>query len=366
MKSAQIGKYIYSTKPIGKGAYSKVYKGFDSETDEIIAIKIVDRSHIKPDAHKRIKSEVRILEQIEHKNIIHLIDFINDEDYYYLILEYCAGGDLSNFIKSEGRLNEERAKGYMSQIVDALRYLKRLNIVHRDLKPQNILLTADKQTIKLTDFNFARELEETDLSQTVCGSPLYMAPEILENKEYSTKADMWSIGMVLYEMVYGHSPYFDCYSMIDLMNKIKSRPIKYTNRVSQDCNELLERMLTIDSERRLSWEELFQHSWLNLEEPSYLPTQPEQIWESITLSTVAKTKPLEINKARVIDDYIPLCITPPEATRSDVSYKFHNKRGSIVNSQKFEPSSAPEAKTIGDHFWSYMSGSVNILSLIHI
>lgn len=361
MKSAQIGKYIYSTKPIGKGAYSKVYKGFNSETDEIIALKIVDKGHVKPDAFKRIKAEVRILEQLTHPNIIKLLEFHEDEDYFYLILEYCAGGDLSNYIRSEGKIDEDRAKKYMRQIVESLRYLKRLNIVHRDLKPQNILLSADKHTIKLTDFNFARELYENDLSQTICGSPLYMAPEIIEKHQYTTKADMWSIGMILYEMVYGMSPYSDSHSMIDLLHKVKTRPVKYTNRVSQDCNDFIAEMLDLNVETRLDWEALFKHPWLDLEEPNYLATEPEHIWESITLSTVAKSKPMEIGKARVVDDYIPICITPPEATRSDMSYKFHNKRGSIVHSGKFEPSSAPEAKTLGDHLWSYMSGSVNII-----
>ncbi|KKK56471.1 hypothetical protein LCGC14_3064180, partial [marine sediment metagenome] len=192
-RSAQVGKYIYSTKAIGKGSFSKVYKGFDTETDEIIALKVIDKFHMKPELVIRLHDEIALLTQLQHPHIAELKEFLEDDDNFYLVLEYCAGGDLAYRIK-KGRIPEDTAREYMKQLTIVLRYLKSKNIIHRDLKPQNILLTADQQTIKVTDFNFARELYENDLAQTLCGSPLYMAPEIIERQEYTVKSDLWSVG----------------------------------------------------------------------------------------------------------------------------------------------------------------------------
>lgn len=200
--SSQIDKYVYSTKPIGKGAFSKVYKGFDIETDEIIAIKIIEKFQLKQELIERLKNEVLLVLNLKNDNIVEYKDFLEDSENFYLVLEYCNGGDLSNLIK-KGKIPEIQVKAYMKQLSNAFKYLINKNIVHRDIKPQNLLLSNEQQIIKMTDFNFARELNDNDLSKTFCGTPLYMAPEIILKCDYSTKADLWSLGLVMYEMVYG-------------------------------------------------------------------------------------------------------------------------------------------------------------------
>jgi serine/threonine-protein kinase ULK2 len=360
-KSAQIDKYIYSTKPIGKGAFSRVYKGLNVENDQVIAIKVIDKIQLKQDLVKRLHDEINLLMYLDHDNIIEYIDFLEDEDNFYVILEYCAGGDLSNKIK-KGCLSEEQAKYYMQQLISALKYLKTKNLVHRDLKPQNILLSADYKTIKLTDFNFARELFENELAQTLCGSPLYMAPEIIQKNDYTSKSDLWSVGLILYEMVYGINPYIDAVNTVDLLDKINKRVIKYSHKVSKECNLLIKSLLQKDPDKRLSWEDLFLDEWLQTDELNLL-TKEENLWESVNLSTIsARNITTNIKSIKIMDNYIPIGISPPKFTQSEpISIKLKQSTSKIISSPNSAPNSAPDTKTVTDHLWSYMSNSVNII-----
>jgi len=374
MKSAQVGKYIYSTKIIGKGSFSRVYKGLDTETDLIIALKIIDKTNLKEEIIKRLHDEIKLLTKLHHEGIAELKEFLQDEDHFYLILEYCAGGDLSNLIK-KGRIPENIACNYMKQMANALLYLKTRNIVHRDLKPQNILLSEDLKCLKLTDFNFARELYDNDLAQTLCGSPLYMAPEIIEKHEYTVKSDLWSVGMILYEMVYGKSPYWDAYNIMDLLEKIKKRPIPFTNIVSPDCNELLKGLLQVNPAERCTWSQFFNHDWLCMDEPKYISPEQEELWESVSLSVITpnymNSNPRQIAGSNprfhvdLVDNYVPLGITPPKYTQSEpiriVNTDTNEKKIHNYMTSRFRANSVPETHTMTDNLWSYMTSSVGIL-----
>jgi serine/threonine-protein kinase ULK2 len=365
-KSAQISKYVYSTKPIGKGSFSKVYKGFDIVTDEIIALKIIDKIQLKPELEQRLADEIELLTQLSHPNIVQLRDHTQDEDYFYLILEYLAGGDLSARIK-KGRIPEQVVRVYMKQLADALQYLKARNIIHRDLKPQNILLTPDQKTIKLTDFNFARELFENDMAQTLCGSPLYMAPEIIENQEYTVKSDLWSVGLILYEMAYGNNPYFDAFNIVDLLQKINSRPIVYSDLVSEQCNDLIQGLLQPDPNDRIGWKEFFTNDWLQIDEPTFVENVQDNMWESISLSKIgsSRSKPMNISSRKfevdIVDNYVPFGVTPPKYTRSDPVNVVHIGSPPGGGSRVFRPSSVPESRGVVDNIWSYMTSSATII-----
>ena len=226
--------YLHSSKKIGRGAFSKVYKGFDLNTDEPVAVKSIEKDSIVEKLQKRLKLEIKLHSELSHNNIIKLYDFIEDSEYYYLILEYCENGDLHKLIK-RGRLDENISKNYTKQLVNGLKYLRTKNIVHRDLKPHNILLSDNCRVVKITDFNFARELWDRQLAETLCGSPLYMAPEIIKTNQYTNKSDLWSVGMIIYEMVHGCTPYDDAINPMDLLHKIKRRKIEYSKRLSYNC-----------------------------------------------------------------------------------------------------------------------------------
>lgn len=256
------GKWIYTKNSIGKGAYSTVYKGYDTENDTVVAIKIINKSGLKPKIIELIKNEVKLLEKLSHPGIITLKGNSETLDRFYFVYDYCAGGDLAGVLKEIDKLSETQAQKYTIQLATALGYLKTKNIVHRDLKPGNLLLSADRQIIKIADFNFARILEDNNLAETLCGSPLYMAPEILGNKNYTTSSDLWSIGIILYEMVYGTTPYHSAQNILQLAKMIEEEPIIFTDNVSTECNDLLSQLLQKNPGERISWNGFFSHGWV--------------------------------------------------------------------------------------------------------
>lgn len=361
-RCAEIGKYVYSTKPIGKGAYSKVYKGFNTDTDELIAIKIIEKHNMNADLIQRIYDEISLVSKLEHPHVARLRESLEDDNRFYMILEYCSGGDLSQLIK-HGKIDENDARRYMQQLVDALQYLKRINIAHRDLKPHNLLLSGDYKTLKLTDFNFAREMIETDLSQTVCGSPLYMAPEILEKRLYTNKSDLWSVGIILYEMVYARNPFSDAQNIVDLMHKLKIRQIEYSAVVSSECNDLLEKLLRINPELRIDWGAFFDHPWLQFNE-TMAHSNSDIYTDLLDDSPVKPTQlspPCNMFTMDIVDDYVPFGVTPPQYAKSEpveiyrtkAPERYFNSPGGVVG--------MPSSKNIFDNIWSYMTASATFL-----
>jgi len=259
--TSRIEDYIYFNKKIGKGSFSRVYKGYKvGLPDKLYAIK---KMEYDPD-NQRLKQEIEVMKNISHSNIVKLYDVIYQEDSMYLILEYCKNGDLSKYLKNRP-LKEEYAQKYLKQMVSALKYLISKNIIHRDLKPHNILVT-DNYELKISDFGFARYFESNTLVDTLCGSPLYMAPEIMKNKNYTIKSDLWSVGIILYEMLTGFPPY-KVKTIYNLIKSIDQNKINLPTHItiSNECNDLLFKLLVKEPEDRINWEDFFNHHWLSLE-----------------------------------------------------------------------------------------------------
>ncbi|XP_044789246.2 serine/threonine-protein kinase ULK3 isoform X3 [Bubalus bubalis] len=191
-----------------------------------------------------------------------------DSDNIYLIMEFCAGGDLSRFIHTRRILPEKVARVFMQQLASALQFLHERNISHLDLKPQNILLSSlEKPHLKLADFGFAQHMSPRDEKHVLRGSPLYMAPEMVCQRQYDARVDLWSVGVILYEALFGQPP-FASRSFSELEEKIRSnRVIELPLRpqLSQDCRDLLQRLLERDPSRRISFQDFFSHPWVDLE-----------------------------------------------------------------------------------------------------
>ncbi|KAL4227286.1 Serine/threonine-protein kinase ulk3 [Mactra antiquata] len=214
-----------------------------------------------------------------------------DDTYIYLIMEYCSGGDLSHFIRSKRTLPEHIVRKFLRQIVSAMSFLREHKVAHMDLKPQNILCTSSTDpTLKIADFGFAKHMYHGDKLHALRGSPLYMAPEIICKGRYDARVDLWSIGVILYECLFGRAPYASK-SFKELEEKIwDPKPIElpYGVEVSDHCRALLLGLLKRNPDQRMSFEEFFEHPFLDLKHaPSAesLPKATRLVKEAVEADT---------------------------------------------------------------------------------
>lgn len=255
-----LGNYILLNKSIGRGAFSKIYAGYTLFSNKSVAIKRIKSYKYKKNT-KLIDREIEIMKTLTNPNIIRLFDVIRDKNTMFIVMEMCENGDFAKFLNNRP-LKEKHAHRFLHQITNGLKYLHEHKIIHRDLKPHNILITKNF-ILKISDFGLAKILDD-DMSETICGSPLYMAPEILTYKPYDNKADLWSVGVILYEMLSGTTP-FKSKSIYELVCDLRSQKISLPDfvSVSDNCIEILYKLLIIEPERRINWEDFFNSKWIN-------------------------------------------------------------------------------------------------------
>ncbi|KAI5302782.1 Serine/threonine-protein kinase [Ascosphaera pollenicola] len=298
-----IGPYK-RTKEIGRGSFATVYEGYHANKKQLVAIKSIYKGRLNKKIRENLTQEIEILKELHHPHVVRLLDFHETPRDMHIVLEYCILGDLTTFIRRRdhvskhrstrhilsnypnprhGGLNEVLSRHFLQQLATAVRFLRERGLVHRDLKPQNLLLlpppaymdtkyttppepVAGLKTLpmlKVADFGFARPLAEASLADTMCGSPLYMAPEILRSKGYGAEADLWSIGTVLYEMVTAKPP-FRATNHMELIQKIEqSRDhIKFPEnvQVSAELKQFIRGLLKVQPSQRMKFEEFFSHN----------------------------------------------------------------------------------------------------------
>ncbi|XP_077569732.1 serine/threonine-protein kinase ULK3 [Stigmatopora nigra] len=254
------------TERLGSGTYATVYKAYrKGDSREAVAVKVVSKKTLNKASTENLLTEIEILKTVHHPHIVQLKDFVWDSDNIYLILEWCSGGDLSRFIRSRRILPEGIARRFLQQIACALQFLHDRNISHLDLKPQNILLSGS--VLKLADFGFAQYMSPWDEKSVLRGSPLYMAPEMVCRRQYDSRVDLWSVGVILYEALFGQAP-FASRSFSELEEKIRSnQPIEIPpgTRVSKHCRDLLSRLLVRNPDTRITFTEFFTHPFVDME-----------------------------------------------------------------------------------------------------
>ena len=266
--SPNIPDYIFVEK-IGSGNYADVYKAYKKgKTREVVAVKCVLQSSLSKTALNNLESEIKILKKLKHEHIVQMLDFVWDDKYVYILMEYCSGGDLSAFVKSSQRLPENVCQRFLQQLASALQYMRKQNVSHLDLKPSNILLKSKKnQVLKIGDFGLAQHMPEEDTNSTIKGSPLYMAPEIVLKHQYDAKVDLWSVGVILYECLFGKAPY-SSRTLNELIEKIKKdKPIEVPlgANITPECRDLLRKCLERDVSKRIDFEAFFSHPFVDLE-----------------------------------------------------------------------------------------------------
>ncbi|NWI72770.1 ULK3 kinase, partial [Dryoscopus gambensis] len=278
------------TERLGSGTYATVYKAYrKKDTREVVAIKCVNKRSLNRTSVENLLTEIEILKTIRHPNIVELKDFQWDSDHIYLIMEFCAGGDLSRFIRMRRLLPEKVARIFLQQLgKDA----PPGSLSGSDLKPQNILLSApENPQLKLADFGFAQYMSPWDEQHALRGSPLYMAPEMVCRQQYDARVDLWSVGVILYEALFGKPP-FASRSFAELEEKIRSdRPVELPSRpqLSLECRDLLGQLLERDPLKRISFERFFAHPFVDME---HVPG-PESLGKATNLVVEAVRKDQE-------------------------------------------------------------------------
>ncbi len=249
-----LNKRYKITAHLGKGAMGTVYRATDSQTSQEVALKVISGElAIEPEMLERFKREGEALRQLKHPNIVGFLDAFEYEEQYIIVMEYVSGGSLHELIKA-GPLPIERAHRIALELCDALIRSHHLNIIHRDLKPENVLITEDG-TPKLADFGVARLNEGTRMTRTgtQVGTPYYMAPEAWEGKPLDAQADIWSLGVMLFEMLTGQVP-FGGDTGAAVMNKVLTTQVqdlkKLRANLPANLTQIIKRMLTRDKKRR--------------------------------------------------------------------------------------------------------------------
>lgn len=255
----------------------------------MFALKCVDTAKLSSSAVDNIISEIRLLKSLKHPYIVQMHDFLWDSTKIYLLLELCDAGNLSTYIKRHRCLPETTCRFFMRQLSLAFQYMRSNNVSHFDLKPQNLLLMMTPQiTLKIADFGFAQHLRLDEQNYTIKGSPLYMSPEMLLERSYNAKADLWSIGVILYECLFGLAPY-SSKTMSELWEKVRSRQkieVPKCAKISRECKDLLLKLLQHDPSQRIDFQEYFDHEFLDLK---HMPSE-ENFAKALALVTKAVQK----------------------------------------------------------------------------
>ncbi|VDP39800.1 unnamed protein product [Heligmosomoides polygyrus] len=247
---------------LGSGGFGKVKLATHLLTGLKVAIKIIDKKAIGDDL-PRVTTELDALKTLSHQNICRLYQFIETDDKFFIIMEYCSGGEMFDYIVRKERLEESEARHFFRQLVQAMAYVHSMGYAHRDLKPENLLLTEDLH-LKVIDFGLCAK--PSSLSRpldTCCGSPAYAAPELIAGKAYlGNEADIWSMGVLLYALLCGSLPFEDD-SMQVLYRKIARGNYPEPEWLSPSSRALLRSMLQVNPQCRITVKQLLDHPWIN-------------------------------------------------------------------------------------------------------
>jgi len=262
----QIKKYIKG-RLLGKGGFAKCYEFINQETDHSSAAKIIPKkSLVKSRAKQKLISEIKIHKSLHHPNIVAFEHYFEDSENVYLLIEICLNQTLNELLKRRKKLTELEVQCYAIQIIKALKYLHNHRVIHRDLKLGNLFI-SDKMEIKVGDFGLATKLEfDGERKRTVCGTPNYIAPEILEGKTgHSYEVDIWSLGVIMFTLIIGKPP-FETNNVKETYKRIKMGNYSFPENavISEPAKDLIQSILVLDPHKRPKLDEILNHDFFTI------------------------------------------------------------------------------------------------------
>lgn len=242
-------------------------EGQNRRTGASYAVKIVTKAKLSKEDEIALKDEIEVLKDMEHKHIIRLHDVFEEPQHYFMVTEKMMGGELFDRIVQKSYYNEKEARDTCEVLFSAIHYCHKKKVAHRDLKPENLLLTSerDDSDIKIADFGFAKRVLQPKSLTTQCGTPGYVAAEILEGKPYDTQADMWSIGVIVYILLGGYPPFIES-NQRTLFRKIRKGQYEfheeYWGQVSNDAKDLIRNLICVNPDERYNSAKALGNKWI--------------------------------------------------------------------------------------------------------
>jgi serine/threonine protein kinase len=245
---------------LGNGKFGHVYLAREIQTKYIVALKVMSKKQLNhAQFEHQIRREIEIQSALRHPNILRMYGYFYDNSKIYLILEYCVGGELYKKLQKHVKFDEKRSARMILQLADALSYLHSKNIIHRDIKPENLLLGKNGE-IKLADFGWSIHAPSSRRT-TMCGTLDYLPPEIVKKELHDENADIWSLGILLYEFLVGCAP-FEAKTHEATYERITSLDLGFPAFVRADAQDLIRKLLVRDPKKRLSLDQIKSHKWI--------------------------------------------------------------------------------------------------------
>ncbi|XP_056591083.1 calcium/calmodulin-dependent protein kinase type 1 isoform X1 [Triplophysa dalaica] len=260
-------KEIYDFKEVlGTGAFSEVMLAEEKRTRRLVAIKCIPKKALEGKENS-IENEIAVLHKIKHANIVSLEDIFENKSHLYLVMQLVSGGELFDRIVEKGFYTEKDASKLIQQILDAVKYLHDMGIVHRDLKPENLLYYSmdEDSKIMISDFGLSKIEGSDSVMSTACGTPGYVAPEVLAQKPYSKAVDCWSIGVIAYILLCGYPPFYD-ENDAKLFEQILKAEYEfdspYWDDISDSAKDFIVHLMEKDPSLRYTCDQALQHPWI--------------------------------------------------------------------------------------------------------
>ncbi|KAG9198832.1 camp-dependent protein kinase catalytic subunit [Epicoccum nigrum] len=262
------GKYSLTDftiqRTLGTGSFGRVHLVQSKHNQRFYAVKVLKKAQVvKMKQVEHTNDERRMLQQVKHPFLITLWGTFQDSKNLYMVMDFVEGGELFSLLRKSQRFPNPVAKFYAAEVTLALDYLHSHNIIYRDLKPENLLLDRHGH-LKITDFGFAKEVP--DITWTLCGTPDYLAPEVVASKGYNKSVDWWSLGILIFEMLCGFTPFWDGGSPMKIYENILKSRVKYPPYIHPDAHDLLQKLITPDLTKRLGnlhggSKDVMNHPW---------------------------------------------------------------------------------------------------------